>query len=161
MDLFCFSHILRYLCGCFSSILQMNKRQIEHQGVVEHIFPHAVVVSIAQETACAACAAAALCHSSEKQEKKMEIPVADPSPYRVGQVVTIVGSIGLGLRATLWAYVLPLVLLMCVMIGVAYYTGSEGLAALVSLGSLIPYYILLYLLRGRLQQRFTFQIINK
>ena len=91
----------------------------------------------------------------------MEIPVADPSLYRVGQVVTIVGSIGLGLRATLWAYVLPLVLLMCVMIGVAHYTGSEGLAALVSLGSLIPYYILLYLLRGRLQQRFTFQIINK
>lgn len=139
----------------------MGKRQIEHQGVVASILPHAVVVSIVQETACASCAVANLCHSSEKQEKGMEIPCANVSPYRVGQEVTIVGSIGLGLRATLWAYVIPLVVLMGVMIMVAKWTENEGLAALVALASLIPYYIMLYLLRGQLQQKFTFRIINK
>lgn len=90
----------------------------------------------------------------------MQIPCADSSLYRVGQEVTIVGSIGLGLRATLWAYVVPLVVLMVVLVAVSWWTEDEGLAALVALASLIPYYIGLYLLRDRLQRTFTFRIKN-
>ena len=138
----------------------MNKRQIEHLAVAEDILPRAIAVSVARETACAACAAAALCHSAEKQEKRMQIPCADSSLYRVGQEVTIVGSIGLGLRATLWAYVVPLVVLMAVLLAVSWWTEDEGLAALVALASLIPYYIGLYLLRDCLQRTFTFRIKN-
>jgi len=136
----------------------MNKRQIEHRGVVERILPHAIVVSIAQETACAACAAASLCHSSEKQEKQMEIACQDSSSYRVGQEVTIVGSIGLGLRATLWAYVVPLVLLIIVLMTVTHYTANEGVGALVAIASLVPYYVMLYFLRDRLQRSFQFRL---
>ena len=136
----------------------MNKRQIEHRGVVESILPHTIVVSIAQETACAACAAATLCHSSDKQEKKMEIACQDSSSYRVGQEVTIVGSMGLGLRATLWAYIVPLVVLMAVLITASRLTGNEGLGAVIALLSLFPYYILLFLFRNKLQRRFQFQI---
>ena len=136
----------------------MKGRQIVHRGVVERIDSQSLVVSIVQEVACSACAAAALCHSSEKQQKQVEVAVADAGSYRVGQAVTIVGELGLGLRATLWAYVVPLVLLMVVLLLATRLTSSEGLGALVALLSLVPYYAVLYLLRERLQRRFKFRI---
>ena len=135
----------------------MNGRQIEHRGVVERIVSHGVCVSIVQETACSACAAAHLCHSSEKKEKLVEIPCQEPHRYSVGQEVTLVGEIGLGLRATLWAYVIPLVLLMVVLMVSASYL-SAGVSAILALASLIPYYILLYAFRDKMQRRFSFRI---
>ena len=88
----------------------------------------------------------------------MEVLVADSSCYHVGQEVVVVGELGLGLQATLWAYVVPLVLLMVVLLTAARLTGREGLAALLALLSLVPYFVVLYLLRNRLQQSFTFSI---
>ena len=136
----------------------MRNRQIEHIGTVQRIMDQSVVVSITQEAACSACAAAQLCHSADKQEKSMEIPCVDTARYAVGQSVLVVGELGLGLRATLWAYAVPLVLLMVVLIVVSRATGSEGWGAVSALFSLIPYYIILYILRDRLQRTFTFRL---
>lgn len=135
----------------------MNGRQIEHRGVVERVVSHGVFVSIVQETACSACAAAHLCHSSEKNEKVVEITCDAPHRYNIGQEVTIVGEVGLGLRATLWAYVIPLVLLMAVLMVSASYLNA-GVAALLALASLILYYIILYAFRNQMQRRFSFRI---
>jgi sigma-E factor negative regulatory protein RseC len=44
------------------------------------------------------------------------------------------------------------------MITVLAISGSEGLSGLLSLGILIPYYLLLYLRRGRLKRTFTFSL---
>lgn len=136
----------------------MKERQIEHLGVIERIMSQSVIVNIAQEAACSACAAAQLCHSADKQEKNMEIPCADAAKYSIGQPVVIVGELGLGLRATFWAYVVPLVVLMAVLLIVARATGSEGWGAIAALLSLIPYYIILYILRDRMQRTFTFRL---
>lgn len=136
----------------------MNTRRIEHLGIVESIKSQSIVVSFVQESACSACAVAQLCHGAEKQGKTIEVPCADASRYGIGQSVLLVGRLGLGLRATLWAYVVPLVVLMAVLIVVSERTGSEGAGAIVALLSLIPYYIVLYLLRHRLQRTFSFSI---
>lgn len=139
----------------------MNRGEIVHQGTVEQVMSHVVRVSIRQEAACAACAAANLCRTAESKEKTMDIVCQDAARYRVGQQVTIVGRLGLGLRATLWAYVVPLVLLMAVLITVSQLTGNEGLAALAALLSLVPYSFVLYLLRDRLQRTFQFRLETK
>ncbi|MBO4613339.1 MAG: SoxR reducing system RseC family protein [Bacteroidaceae bacterium] len=136
----------------------MSEGQIQHQAVVKQIMSHAIRVSIVQETACAACAAANLCHSSESKEKLMDIACENAASYQVGQQVTLVGSIGLGLRATLWAYVVPLVLLMAVLVTVSRLTENEGLGAVVALLSLVPYCFFLYVFRTRLQRTFSFRI---
>lgn len=88
----------------------------------------------------------------------MEVACDDASSYKVGQEVIVVGDIGLGMRATLWAYAVPLVLLMAVLITVGSQTGSEGIAALAALLSLLLYYMVLYMFRDKLQRRFTFKI---
>lgn len=136
----------------------MKEQQIEHIGTVERVMSHSLIVSITQETACSACAAAQLCHSADKKDKCMEIPCEDGAAYSVGQEVVIVGKLGLGLQATLWAYVFPLIVMMAVLIIVSHITGSEGWGAVVALASLLPYYIILYLLRGRMQRKFSFNI---
>lgn len=144
-----------------SGIKCMKERMIEHRGVVEQIVSHTIKVAIVQESACAACAAAQFCHSSEKEKKVIDIPVQDASHYQVGQPVTIVGELGLGLRAALWAYVAPLVLLMAVLLTASSLGCGAGMSALLALGSLLPYYIILYALRDKLQKRFTFRIKNQ
>ena len=136
----------------------MKNSQIEHRGVVECVVPHGVRVAIVQETACAACAAASLCHSAEHKEKVVEAHCSDASRYQKGQEVTVVGDMSLGLQAVLWTYVVPLVLLMTVLMGASRLAGSDGVAALAALASLVPYYGVLYLLRDRLQRRFSFRI---
>ena len=136
----------------------MKERQIEHRGVVTEIMSQCVKVTIVQEVACATCAAVSLCHSSEKNQRVIDIPCPDAGRYSVGQEVTIVGQVGLGLRATVWAYAVPLVMLMAVLSLVYAWTGSEGWGALSALLTLILYYIVLYAFQGRLQRKFTFQI---
>lgn len=136
----------------------MKGKQIEHRGVVECVMSHAVRVSIRQEAACAACAAAHLCNSSESKDKTMDIACDNAASYHVGQQVMVVGKLGLGLRATLWAYVVPLILLIAVLITVFHLTGNEGLSALIALLSLMLYAFFLYLLRERLQRTFSFEI---
>lgn len=136
----------------------MKDRQIEHRGIVKEVMPQCVKVTIVQEVACATCAAASLCHSSEKNQRTIDIPTSDAGRYAVGQEVAIVGWLGLGLRATVWAYAMPLVVLMAVLSLVYVWTGSEGWGALSALLALILYYIVLYAFRGRLQRKFTFQI---
>lgn len=136
----------------------MKARRIEHNGTVERIMSHTVVVSIAQETACAACFVASLCHSADKEQKSIEIVTPEASKYEVGQPVTIVGEVGLGLRAVIWAYVVPILLVVGVLMFVSYLTAREGLAAVIALSSLVPYYIILYGLRGMLQRRFSFSL---
>lgn len=137
----------------------MERGDFEHRAVVEQIMSHAVRVSIVQETACATCVAAQLCNSSEKKQKTMDI-VCDTSQYRVGQEVTIVGSLGLGLKATLLAYVVPLFIMMTVLIGVNFMTGSESVAAVACLFTLTIYCGGLYLFRDKLQRTFQFRIVK-
>lgn len=117
-----------------------------------------VTIAIVPETSCSGCAVASVCHSSEKQEKDIDVACTDAARYAVGQEVVLVGQVGLGLRATLWAYAVPVVLLMAVLMLTYSVTRSEGEAAVAAVLSLIPYYMVLYLLRERLQRTFSFRI---
>ena len=138
--------------------LIMVRKQIEHRGVVEQIMSQFVSVSVMQEVACSACAAVALCNSAEKKRKSIEVFVSDPTNYKVGQEVTIVGELRLGLRAVCLAYVVPLFLLIIMLVLTTSLLSSEGLGALISLVSLLSYYIVLYLFRHRLQRYFSFRM---
>lgn len=139
----------------------MKERRIEHQGIVEVVRSQSVVVSVMQETACSACSAAQLCHGSQKQHKSIEVLCDNPSQYAIGQNVILIGRLRLGFQAILWAYVVPLFLLVAMLMVVSEHTGNEGKGAMAALFSLIPYYIVLYLLRNRLQRTFSFRIQSR
>ena len=133
--------------------------KIKHSGIVDSIGSDCLHVRILQSSACGSCKAAGYCNASERKEKIIDVfGVADPSTFQIGQTVNIVGSTHSGMNAVALAFGLPFLILIVVLFAGSMLTTDEGLLALLSISSLVPYYTILYLCRDRLQQKFTFSI---
>ena len=132
--------------------------KITHAGIVEQVDGGRVRVRIMQTSACAACKVAGHCNAAEAKEKLVDVFTASASQWKVGDAVTVAASRQMATQALLLAFGLPLVIMLAVLLAVLSLTGREGLSALCALGSLLPYYGVLWLLRGRLQQRMAFWI---
>ena len=133
--------------------------KIKHNGVVDRVEEGCVRVRILQSSACSACKVAAHCNASETKEKIIEVQVADAVKYQLGDSVVVVADTAVGFRASLYGYLLPLLLMVVVLVAVLKITQSEGYAAVSALGILIPYYIGLYLLRNKLQNKLSFSLV--
>lgn len=132
--------------------------KIKHAGVVDGVEGECVRVRILQSSACSACKVAAHCNASETKEKIIDVMDADASHYQKGGQVMVVADTAVGFRASLYGYLLPLILMVVTLVGVLAATHSEGLAALSALGILMPYYVLLFLMRNKLRNRLSFTL---
>ena len=132
--------------------------KIKHNGVVDGVEEGCVRVRILQSSACSACKVAAHCNASETKEKIIEVQVADADRYQRGDSVIVVADTAVGFRASLYGYLLPLILMVVSLVAVLKITQSEGYAAVSALGILIPYYIGLYLLRNKLRNKLSFSL---
>ena len=133
--------------------------KISHSGIVESIEDGCVKVRIVQTSACAACKVAGYCNAAESKEKIVDVfGDAAAKELAVGQQVTVTTSGQVAAKALLWGFGLPFVVMVAVLVLVLWLTGSEGKAALSGLAALIPYYILLWLLRNRMRQQLAFSI---
>lgn len=133
-----------------------KKATIKHEGIVENIGTDRCSVRILQASACSSCSARSLCHSSESKEKVVEVSGHYPT-LQVGDKVTLVGSVRQSLKATVLAYVVPLVL-MLIALYVGTRMGGDDIGATTALLVLALYYGVLYLFRDRLGKNFTFKI---
>lgn len=132
--------------------------KINHNGIVDGVEEGCVRVRILQSSACSACKVAAHCNASETKEKIIEVQVADAVKYQRGDSVIVVADTVVGFRASLYGYLLPLILMVVSLVAVLKITQSEGYAAMSALGILIPYYIGLYLLRNKLRNKLSFSL---
>ena len=132
--------------------------KISHSGVIDRIEDDCVKVRIVQTSACAAGKGAAHCNASESKEKMVAVICCDTAKYATGQEVVVSASKEVANRALLLGFGIPLFLLVAVLLIVLHLTGDEGIAALASLGALIPYYIILWLLRDSIRQQVSFRI---
>jgi sigma-E factor negative regulatory protein RseC len=67
-------------------------------------------------------------------------------------------AIGQGNKAAVLAYLIPILLLLAVLFVCLGLGLNEGIAALISIVALVPYYIVLYLKRDKLKQKFEYNI---
>ena len=132
--------------------------EIRHIGSVNRITGNTLLVNMLQSSACAGCHAAKLCQSSESKEKEVEVVVSDGNAYQLGEKVLLVGSVNQGLKATVWAYMIPIVLLVAVLFACVKAGLSDAVAALVSLGALVPYFVGLWLVREKFRTMFQFSV---
>ena len=132
--------------------------KIRHSGIVESIEDACVHVRIVQTSACAACQVASHCHAAESKEKRVDVYHADTAGLKAGDAVTVVASRQVAARALLWGFGLPLIVMLAVLLLTLRLTGQEGTAALAGLASLVPYYAVLWLMRGRLREQLTFTL---
>ena len=131
---------------------------IKHRGIVEKVDGSHIVVRIVQTSACAACSAKGLCNASESKEKQIDVYDANPS-RRVGEEVMVCGTTSMGMRAVVLAFGVPLLILILVL-GISMKVTNEDalLSAGLALVSVIPYYIVIYLMKNKLNKTFSFTI---
>lgn len=134
------------------------ENKIKHVGIVEATETDRVKVRIVQSSACAMCKAAKQCHASESKEKIVDVFTDKSDEYVAGQRVIVTASYNVGWIAVCLGMVIPMFLLI-VVIAVATALGyGEMTAAIASISTLIPYYIILYLFRKQINRRVTFNI---
>ena len=130
---------------------------IEHKGVIEQIDGDVAHVKINSVSACASCHAKGACSAADQEEKYLDVPLHG-IPYHKGDAVQVQVEKRLGLRAVALGYVYPFLLLMGVLIAALAAGASELRAGTYALLSVIPYYLVLFLFRKRLESTFTFSI---
>lgn len=131
---------------------------IEHQGVIANISGNKLSVKILQQSACSACHAKGACMAADSKEKVVDV-VDFSGRYRINDLVTIEGKESMGYKAILWAFVIPVLIVMLMLIvATSVWNFGEMKAAITSIIALVPYYALLYVLRDKMANTFKFTI---
>lgn len=135
-----------------------NEETISHEGIVTKITDDELEIKILAQSACAACHAKSACGMGEQAEKILTVPRPKDRDFALNQKVNVRMAIGQGNKAAVLAYLIPIVLLLAVLFVCLGLGMNEGLAALVSIIALVPYYIVLYLRRDKLKKKFDYTI---
>ena len=131
---------------------------IKHRGIVEKVDGSHVVVRIVQTSACSACSAKGLCNASESKEKQIDVYEVNPS-YQIGEEVVLCGSTSMGMRAVFLAFGIPVfILLAALFIAMRVTDGDALFSAVVSLLAVTPYYLVIFLMKDKLNKTFSFVI---
>lgn len=130
---------------------------IEHEGLVKKVTDDAVIVGIIKNSGCTSCQAKGNCNISEVEEKEIEVAHHGQN-FVIGEAVNVFFRKSLGFRALFLGYILPFLLVLLVLVVMTGFGTNEGLAGLISLGALIPYYIVIYFVKGKLKNTFSFSI---
>ena len=135
--------------------------RIQHRGVVESIGHNVVNVKVQKESACAACHAKALC-GEKGEDRIIEVRTTNSEEFTVGERVIVALEQGkMGLTSLLWAYILPLAVLLGVLFTAHALGFSDGPAAIASIVAIAIYYVALYLIRGYIERKIKFTIIKE
>jgi len=134
-----------------------NIRKIEHEGIICEISKEYVKVRITQKSACSECHAKSACSLSDSKEKIIEINNSTGN-YAMGEKVIITGDSSIGLKAVFYAFAIPLVIIIAVLILSVHILASETMSALITLFSLSAYFLILYVFRKNLKNKFVFSL---
>ena len=135
-----------------------KKNEIVHSGRIIEITPDFTTVEIIVDSACSACHAKSLCGMSEEQEKVICLPTDPYATYSVGDTVQVCTKMSMGLKAVWISYVIPLMILMILILSLSSVIGNEVISGLVAIGGVGAYYLVIWLLRDKLQNEFLFYI---
>lgn len=135
-----------------------KKNEIVHTGKIIDINPDFTTVEIMVSSACSECHAKGICGVSEMEEKVIMVPT-DPYELRqVGDVVQVKTKMTMGFKAIWISYVIPLVILMILVLSLSIVVENEFLRGGIAIAGVGLYYLLIWLLRGKLANQFEFYI---
>ena len=133
------------------------EEHVSHPGVVVGIGEQDLEIEILSASSCGSCGIKSACGMSEMKEKRITVPRPQDKEFIVGQPVSIIMSAKQGNKAALIAYFIP-TLIIIVLTVILSNLMKEWLAALVGIGALAVYYVILYFFRDRLKDEFTYEI---
>jgi sigma-E factor negative regulatory protein RseC len=134
-----------------------NSKSIEHKGRIDSIDGNKIIVSFLAMSGCASCHAKGVCTAADMQEKSVDV-YDYTNQYQVGEEVNILLKQTLGFRALFLGYVLPFLLILFFLIVLTIITNNEAVSGLGALSVLVPYYIILFVMRDKIRKKFTFTL---
>ena len=135
-----------------------KKNQIAHKGKIVEITPDFTTVEIIASSACSACHAKGLCGMSEDQEKIIMLPTDPYAVHAVGDEVTVMTKMSMGLKAVWISYVVPLAILMILILSLSVVIDNEFLRGGIAIAGVAVYYFFIWLFRDKLSNEFVFYI---
>lgn len=137
----------------------MATNNVTHSGKVIGVFRDTVTVAVESSEACGSCASRSACSLGVQSNiRNILITTPNASSFSVGEIVRVATRTQMGLLAVLLCYAVPAVVLVAVLAAAVFCGVSEGVAALISLGSVAIYFGILWLLRDKLAQKISFTI---
>ena len=134
------------------------EHRVSHEGIVTEIDNNNIQIKILSKSACASCNIKTACNMSEMQEKIITIAAPKDKELTVGQEVRVSIALGQANKAVIFAYVIPSIILISMIFILNGFKIDEGINALISIGSLIPYYLILFLFKDKIKRKFEYEI---
>ncbi|MBO4768709.1 MAG: SoxR reducing system RseC family protein [Bacteroidales bacterium] len=138
-----------------------DRTPVTHEGVITAIGESSIIVEILNKSACAACHAKGVCSASDEKVKEVEVPLTIgnmSAHFAVGDKVLVILSSSLTFKAVLYAYGVPLVLLLLALVIASALNLPELYVGLSGIGIVIFYYIALAFFKNKLAREFRFSI---
>jgi positive regulator of sigma E activity len=136
-----------------------NNCKLEHTGTVVELTTDGVKVRVEQRAACAGCASQASCTlSTEKKDMLINVSHPQPTLFSVGEEVKLVSTKKKLYTAVFWAYILPLLGIIAVVVGCVQGLNNEILAAALGLAFCCLYALLLLFLPKKYVQKLQIDI---
>ena len=130
---------------------------IAHEGMVLRAPGDGTAeVEIITAEACSGCHAKSVC-SAGKSDTRV-ITVKSNASIRAGDRVTVVMQLSQGFRALAIGYIIPFVVLIAAFVVTTVAGAGELASALLSFAALGLYYLVIWLLRGKIGEKFEFKI---
>lgn len=130
---------------------------IEHQAFVKEIKENVIIVDVLSKSACMSCQVKGVCSVSDIAEKQVEV-IKESDDIHIGDKVTVFLAQTLGFKAVLLGYIAPFFIVIFVLILMLQLTNNELIAGVSSISILIPYYLILYLLKDKISKKYKFRI---
>ena len=149
------------LFGVIFPLSRQMRETIRHRGVIEEVAGRTVKVRIMQNSACSSCKIATHCNASETKVKIIEATVGSGSNYSLGEEVVVSTTLHVVGRAMTVGFILPFVVMVASLLLAFLVTSDEITSAFMAVLSIVPYYLIIYMLRGRLSRGVVFHVENK
>ncbi len=140
-----------------------RNRMVYHDGTVVSCEGEKIRVSIISKSACADCHAKGACSAADMEEKFIDtiLPPHSNEQYNIGDSVTVIMEQKLGRIALFFGFLMPFLVMVTVLFTLSSLGHNEARAGLLALASLVPYYLLLFLFRDRVEKDFVFTLKKK
>lgn len=128
-------------------------------GIVRKHLKGKIEVLMLQHSACSGCHAKGVCSLSDIKERKVLVSEY-PAEVSVGDHVILEVKTSLKIKALFFAYLLPLVIILLILFAFSLIGLPEKWVALLCLGGLFLYTLILWLLRGYFQRTMKIRAIK-
>ena len=129
-----------------------------HSGVISQIGRGSVTVSLDKNVHCETCHAKGACGVSDSAAREIEV-VDTRRTYTLNEPVEVILKKDLGHKAVFWAYIFPFLLMLLTLLTASLFV-REWIAGVMSLLILLPYYLLVFVLKGYFKSTFRISIVR-